>query len=102
MLSSTTTLVLLSLNALFSTGVLGDFSQIAIQNPTCDITGDPDVYGPGFRYGFYLKSSAYLIILAFKLDDEIRTILISSNIIAFAVYANTYMGAAERDFVIIE
>jgi hypothetical protein len=77
-------------------------SQIATQNPTCDIPGDPDVYGPGFRYGFYLPSSAYLIIFAFKLDDEIRTILISSNIIAFAVYANTYVGAAERDFVIIE
>lgn len=77
-------------------------SEIAIQNPTCDITGDPDVYGPGFRYGFYLQSSGYLIILALKLDDEIRAILLSSNIIAFAVYANTYVGAAERDFVIIE
>ena len=76
-------------------------SAITAQSPSCEIEGDPDIYGIGIRTGFYLQWAALVIILLFnpKDGDAHRT---ASAITTFAVYINTFRSMRQGSLVAID
>ena len=74
---------------------------ITVQTPSCEIEGDPDIYGIGIRSGFYLQWAALIIILFFnpKDGDAHRT---ASAITTFAVYINTFRSMRQGSLIAID
>jgi hypothetical protein len=72
-----------------------------IQTTECDIIGEPDVYGPGVRLGFYLQCSSILIFqfLAPSYGDMMRP---ASAVTALAVYINTLRNLDLNSLVTID
>jgi hypothetical protein len=69
-----------------------------VQSPTCEIRGDPDIYGIGIRCSFYLQWASLVIILLFcpKESSSLRT---ASTITTLAVYINTFRSMHEGSLV---
>lgn len=84
---------------------LGGFSVPAnartIQTEQCDIYGDPDVYGPGVRYGFYLQWGA-LIIFLLAAPDRADIARAANSITTFAVYVNVFRSLHEHSLVTVD
>jgi len=60
---------------------------------TCDIKGDPDIYGIGIRIGYYLQWVATILAQVYCADSA-NTNRASTNIITFAVIIISIHGAA--------
>ncbi|KAF2804653.1 uncharacterized protein BDZ99DRAFT_502508 [Mytilinidion resinicola] len=72
-----------------------------VQSPNCHIHGDPDVYGPGIRYGFYLQWAA-ILIFQFFVPSHADTIRPASAITVLAVYINTFRNFFHDSLVAID
>ncbi|KAI9766751.1 MAG: hypothetical protein M1839_004782 [Geoglossum umbratile] len=72
-----------------------------IQTPKCEIFGDPDVYGVGIRWSFYLQWGALVIfLLACPRNADICRV--ATSITTIAVYANTFRNMREGSLVAVE
>ncbi|OCK85643.1 hypothetical protein K432DRAFT_400032 [Lepidopterella palustris CBS 459.81] len=60
-----------------------------IQTPECNIYGDPDVFGPGIRWSFYLQWIS-LVIFLFICPHEAELAREAATITTVAVYINTF------------
>jgi hypothetical protein len=68
----------------------------------CHLVGDTDIYGIGFRIGYYLQWVAVLLVTLIA-PDEAAMARTASNIFTLAIYINTYQGAAQdNDLVTVE
>ena len=76
-------------------------SAITAQSPSCEIEGDPDIYGIGIRCGFYLQWASLVIILLFtpKEGASHRT---ASTITTLAVYINTFRSMRQGSLVSVD
>lgn len=68
---------------------------------SCEILGDPDVYGPGIRLGFYLQWAAIVIFLLFS-PDEAHYARNAMNITLLAVYINAFRNAMHGSLVFLD
>ncbi|KAF1998289.1 hypothetical protein P154DRAFT_261877 [Amniculicola lignicola CBS 123094] len=73
----------------------------SIQHKTCNISGDPDVYGPGVRYGFYLQWAAITLFL-FACPEKANIARTASTLSVLSVYINTFRNFQKRSVIGIE
>jgi hypothetical protein len=72
------------------------------QTPQCDIIGDPDVYGPGIRYGLYLQWASFLLFLFFC-PEKANIGRSATAITTLAVYINFFRNSHNKtDLVSLE
>lgn len=72
-----------------------------VQTPECDILGDPDVYGPGVRYGFYMQWAS-IVIFQFLAPLNAEIMRPASAVTVLAVYINTLRNLAHSSLVTID
>jgi hypothetical protein len=68
------------------------------QSPTCEIQGDPDIYGIGIRCSFYLQWASLIITLLFC-PREAGSQRAASLITTLAVYINTFNNMRQGSLV---
>lgn len=68
---------------------------------SCQIIGNPDIYGIGIRLGFYLQTAAVLLAIWFA-PRQTSIARAASNVISIAVLANTFRDSTRGSLVAIE
>jgi hypothetical protein len=74
---------------------------ITVQSPTCEIQGDPDIYGVGIRCSFYLQWASLVLILVFC-PHEGAAHRTASTITTLAVYINAFRSSRHGSLVAID
>jgi hypothetical protein len=77
------------------------FTRFSPDPSSCQILGDPDVYGIGIRLSFYLQWVSLVIFMATS-PDNADVARIASNITISAVYINAFRGAHLGGLVSVE
>lgn len=75
---------------------------IATSVHPCQLLGDPDLYGQGMRYAFYLSFAACLVGFLFGLVDEFRNLRVSFNILFFTLLVILIRNANRGSFALFE
>jgi hypothetical protein len=94
------TIIRFAKSALFLTLCIPTFA-LTIQSPTCEIEGDPDIYGIGIRCSFYLQWASVVILLFFAPEkgNGSRT---ACSITTLAIYINTFRNMHQGSLVAID
>lgn len=69
---------------------------------SCQIIGDPDLYGVGIRASLYLSHAGAIIALAFGLQKQVKDSRIAMSIVVIAITINTIISASKGSFVLLE
>ncbi|EWY79534.1 hypothetical protein FOYG_17335 [Fusarium oxysporum NRRL 32931] len=72
------------------------------QSGSCQIIGDPDIYGMGIRMGFYLQWASMQLGWLFNLRSQIHSMVDAWNIILVTIYINTYISHRQGSLMAIE